>query len=193
MSGFARKLLNAKESSKKQRKMLKKLSKYEEITDRFEVELTEYLTLVSKKQLSPTLSVRVRSILNIGNDMERIGDIFFQISKTMERKIDDKIWFNQHQRDRLEQMFDLVDEAFAEMTKNLEAPHYDKVSKAKADEIESRINEHRNLMRRENSEAIEKEEDYNIKSAMIYNNLFSNLEKVGDHIINVSESIVGKI
>ena len=193
MSGFARKLLNAKESSKKQRKMLKKLSKYEEITDRFEVELTEYLTLVSKKQLSPTLSVRVRSILNIGNDMERIGDIFFQISKTMERKIDDKIWFNQHQRDRLEQMFDLVDEAFAEMTKNLEAPHYDKVSKAKADEIESRINEHRNLMRRENSEAIEKQEDYNIKSAMIYNNLFSNLEKVGDHIINVTESIVGEI
>ena len=57
MTGFARKLLDAKESPKKQRKMLKKLAKYEEITDRFEVELTEYLTLVSKKPLSPKLSI----------------------------------------------------------------------------------------------------------------------------------------
>lgn len=193
MPGFARKLLDAKESPKKQRKMLKKLAKYEEITDRFEVELTEYLTLVSKKPLSPTMSIRVRSILNIGNDMERIGDIFFQISKTLERKIDDQIWFNQQQRDRLNEMFDLIDEAFMIMTTNLDADHYDKVSKDKAMEIEERINNLRNVMRRENTEAMEKDEDYNIKSAMIYNNLFSSLEKVGDHIINVTESVVGEI
>jgi phosphate:Na+ symporter len=193
MPGFARKLLDAKESPKRQRKMLKKLAKYEEITDRFEVELTEYLTLVSKKPLSPKMSIRVRSILNIGNDMERIGDVFFQISKTLERKIDDQIWFNQHQRDRLNEMFDLIDEAFNIMMNNLDADHYDKVSKGKAMEMEGKINELRNVMRRENTEAMEKEEDYNIKSAMIYNNLFSSLEKVGDHIINVTESVVGEI
>ena len=61
--------------------------------------------------------------------MERIGDIFFQISKTIERKIEDKVWFNQQQRNRLSEMFDLIDEAFTIMINNLDADHYDKVSK----------------------------------------------------------------
>jgi len=111
----------------------------------------------------------------------------------LEGKIDDNIWFNQQQRDRLNEMFDLIDEAFIIMIANLDADHYDRVSKDKAMVIENKINEQRNVMRRENTEAMEKDEDYNIKSAMIYNNLFSNLEKVGDHIINVSESVVGEI
>jgi phosphate:Na+ symporter len=79
------------------------------------------------------------------------------------------------------------------MTNNLDADHYDKVSKDKAVAVEDRINKLRNVMRRENTEAMEKDEEYNIKSAMIYNNLFSSLEKVGDHIINVTESVVGEI
>ena len=85
MSRFAQKLLSATES-KKQQKQLKKLAKYEEITDRFEVELAEYLTKISKEEITSRLSVRIRSIINIGNDLERIGDIFFQMSKTIERK-----------------------------------------------------------------------------------------------------------
>ena len=193
MSKFAQKLMDAKEAPKKQRKHMKKLAKYEEITDRFEIELTEYLTKISKKALSPNMSVRVRSILNIGNDMERIGDIFYQISKTLEKKIEDKIWFDQHQRDRLIEMFTLVDEAFNVMNENLNAAHYHKVTKEKAMAIEEKINKQRNMMRRENAEAMETQEDYNINSAMTYNNLFSNLEKVGDHIINVTESVVGEI
>ena len=193
MSAFAQKLLGEKTSSKKQQKMLKKLGKYEEITDRFEVELTEYLTKLSRKPLTPKMSIRVRSILNIGNDMERIGDIFYQISKTAERKINDKLVCNEHQHQRLTEMFVLIDEAFSVMVANLGAAHYDDVSKEKAVELENKINEQRNLMRRENNESMEKDETYDINSAMIYNNLFSNLEKIGDHIINVTEAVVGEI
>ena len=47
-------------------------------------------------------------------------------------------------------------------------------------------------MRGENQSNLGKK-DYNINSAMIYNNIFSSLEKVGDHLINVSEAIVGEI
>jgi phosphate:Na+ symporter len=36
-------------------------------------------------------------------------------------------------------------------------------------------------------------EDYNMKSGMIYSDLFSSLEKVGDHVINVSEAVAGEI
>lgn len=194
MSKFAQELLlDPSKSDLNRRRLLKKIEKYEEITDRFEIELAEYLTNVSKKELTPKMSVRVRSILNIGNEMERIGDDFYQISKTIERKFEEKIWFTQHQRERLKEMFNLVDEAFLSMIQNLENPHYDSVHKEKSVLLEQKINAQRDIMRKENTIAMEIEEEYNINSAMIYNNIYSNLEKVGDHIINVTEAIVGEI
>ena len=48
-------------------------------------------------------------------------------------------------------------------------------------------------MRQENTADMESNEEYNINSAMFYNNLFSSLERIGDHAVNVTESIVGEI
>ena len=85
-------------------------------------------------------------------------------------------------------MFQLVDEAFGVMIANLSAPEYNKVDKTAAVELEKKINEQRNLMRKENLlHMSENRNGYNVNSAMVYNNLFSSLERVGDHIINVSE------
>ena len=191
MSSFTQKLMAATEP-KKRKKWMKKILKYEEITDRVEIELTEYMTKLSKDSMTKRTSIRLRSILNICNDMERIGDIFYEMSKTIEKKFEDNHWFTQHQRDRLNEMFHLVDEAFKEMVVNLSNPHYDQVNLDRANELEAMINKQRNLMREENITDINSE-DYNMNSAMTYNNLFSMLEKVGDHIINVSEAVSGQI
>ena len=192
MSGFTKKLLISTEQ-KKQNKFLKKLEKYEDITDKLEIEITEFLTKISREDVSKKLSVRIRSIMNVCNDLERMGDVFYQMSKAIERKNEDRIWFNQHQRDRLNEMFGLIDQAFKIMLTNLNAEHYDDVSKDAADQIEQKINNLRDIMRQENLNDMESGMDYNINSAMVYNNLFSSLEKIGDHIMNISESIVGEI
>jgi phosphate:Na+ symporter len=34
---------------------------------------------------------------------------------------------------------------------------------------------------------------YNVKSGLIYNDLFSSCEKIGDHVINVSEAMAGEM
>lgn len=194
MTKFTRQLLlNPTETEKSQRRLLRKLHKYEEITDNFEVELIDYLTITSKKELSPKMSIRVRSLMTIGNEMERIGDTFFQISKTVEQKLKDKTWFNQEQRTRLKEMLDLVDEAFGVMIENLNNPHYDQVNKTRALSIEHKINAQRDLMKKENLNSLKTGEDYNINSGMIYNNIFSNLEKVGDIVINITEAIRGEV
>lgn len=191
MNGFARNLINETDG-KKQRKLLKKLNKYENITDQMEIEITEYITKLSDQEITPRTSLRLRSVLNVCNDLERIGDIYFQVSKTIEQKNENKTYFTPEQRNNINDMMDKVDEAFHIMVINLNNPHYDQVSKEKAVDLEYDINKMRDKYRKENLTKVG-EADYNVKSAMVYNNIYSSLEKVGDHIINVTEAVVGEI
>jgi phosphate:Na+ symporter len=191
MSGFLHTILNSADA-KEQRQMLKKIKKYEEITDDMEIEITEYITKLADKEITPKTSMRLRSVLNIANDLERIGDIYYQMSITLEKKIEDKIYFLPEQREGLNKIIALVEEAFKEMANNLATPNYDDVVIDKAKNLEKKINDLRDELRDENNNKLG-DADYNVNSAMIYNNLFSSLERIGDHIINVNESIVGEI
>ncbi|MBI3134109.1 MAG: Na/Pi cotransporter family protein [Bacteroidetes bacterium] len=190
MSEFTKKLLSEQDKNEQQ-KLFDRIEKYEEITDRIELEIGNYLSKISEEDLSDTSSRHVRSMLSINNDLERIGDIFFQMSKSIERKGDERIWFTPEQRNNLLAMFVLVDEAFVVMNENLEG-EFLKGDLQKAIRCEEKINAKRNELRSAHLENIEKQE-YNVKSGMVYSDLFSSLEKIGDHIINVSEAVAGKM
>ncbi|MBR9832030.1 Na/Pi cotransporter family protein [bacterium] len=180
------------ETDKKEFKhLLARIKKYEEITDRIESEVSNYLAKVSEGELNSSASERIRSMLSIINDLERIGDVCYQMSKAIERKSDKKVWFTPEQRQNLKEMFDKVDQASDLMVKNLEQD-YDLVQLTKANEIEKEINKLRNKIRKEHLVNIETGE-YNFASGIIYNDLFSSVERLGDHIINVSEAVAGEV
>ncbi len=191
MSKFTRSLLYEK-SLKVKGEIHERIAKYEDITDRVEVEVANYLNKISEGELSAETSSRIRGMNSIVNDLERIGDIYFQISKAIERKNEEKIWFSPEERNNLKTMLDLVDEAFDIMIENLNS-HHDEVTLESASVAEERINTKRDELKKEYFENISNNQEYNIKGGMIYNDIFSSLEKVGDHIINVSEAIIGRI
>ena len=95
-----------------------------------------------------------------------------------------KAYFLPEQRDNLNSLSDKIDDAFVEMVSNLNTPSYDNVDKTKARALEHEINIFRNKLRNDHLSNLGKP-NYNVKSGMIYNNIFNALEKVGDHIINV--------
>ncbi len=187
MSGFVQELLNGEQNNKRG-KLFDKILKYEQTTDRIEVEVVNYLAKISEGRLSKDASNKVRSILSIVSDLERIGDIYYQMSRSIEKMDEENIKFTEMQMFNLKSSFILLDQALVIMHDNLKTP-YEKVEYTLAQGKELEINELRNKFRKEYFEDIEKG-DYNLKSGMIYNDIFNSCEKIGDHVINVTEAIL---
>ena len=110
------------------------------------------------------------------------------MSLTIDRKREERIWFNQEQRNQLKQLFDLVDQAFMVMSKNLTTVNMEEIDFKEVLAVEQLINTQRDEMRRISNESMHNE-GFNVYSTLIYNNLLSALERVGDHIHLVSRAI----
>jgi phosphate:Na+ symporter len=190
MLGMVRELLTVKDNKQREH-LMARLAKYEQITDRLEIEVGKYLTKTSTEVRNEEASSRIQGLLAITGDLERVGDIFFQMSKSMERKIDDRLWFSPEQRQQLMEMLDLLERAFTVMRRNMEVDQ-DQVALDEAVEAEQRINQKRDQLRRAHLKSMEMG-DYNVKSGLVYNDFFSSCEKVGDHVINVSEALAGEV
>lgn len=190
MLGFLKELLFEKDK-KEQKMKLERIEKYEQITDKIEVEVADYLMTVSQGELSDESSRTVRSMLDIVSEIEQIADVFFQMSLTYDRKIQTKAWFTLEQRRNLLEMFDLIDLSFENMILNLEQRYTD-IDLDKAQSLEEQTNKLRDRIRKEHLDNMGKG-DYNIDSGMIYNDLYSSLEQVGDHVFQINEAIAGKV
>ena len=187
MNVFVKTYVNSSDRKEKN-KMLRKIEKYEEITDRVEIEIADYLGKTAQMEMSSEASTRMRGMLNITTDLERIGDIFFQMSKTLEKKDSDKVYFTPEQRNGLNSMMKIVDRAFEVMNENLNS-EYGSISMDKAIAKEREIDQMRDHLREEHHRQLGT--GTNMENGMVFSNLFHSLEKVGDHIINVSEHVAG--
>ena len=190
MSEFTEVLISKKQH-KSRKKMMDKMKQYEEITDRMEVEIATFLSKIAQGNIREESSFQIRGLLSSINDMERIGDIFYQISLTIERQLESEQWFSAEQIKNLQNIYGLLDEALNIMRGNLNNDH-SQVSIDEALNKEREINAMRSELRREYLKKVEKGE-YNVKDAIHYIELISACEKVGDHVINVSEGIIGEI
>lgn len=188
MNGFALKLIHSTDA-KEQEKLLKKIQKFEDRTDDLELEIDNYLVKVSEGRLSTSASEEIRSILSITNDLERIADIILRMSKDFGRKIKHKLEFTAEQTKNIDEMFGLVNEALAEMQINLEA-NYSDVTMEKSQAKEDAINVLKKKLNKQHLKSIESN-DYDVRTGIIYRDVVFSCEKVGDHIINVTEGVVG--
>lgn len=191
MSGFVKSLLSETDSSEQQA-LHQRIKKYEKITDRLEIEIAEYCSQLSRKELSKGASEKIRCYLSIANDLERVGDIFYQMSNSLERKSASRIWFTPEQRSNLKIMFEQLDLALKCMVSNLAKEEIAQADADRAKALDKELDKMRNVLKKDYIEQIE-EGQYNFRSGSIYSDLFTAIEKVGDHVLSVSETLNGEI
>jgi phosphate:Na+ symporter len=90
-------------------------------------------------------------------------------------------------RDNINQIFDLLDKAFFEMIENL-SQDYNLADIQKARDIERKINELKENLKAEHLENVE-QGSYKYEAGVIYNDIFSQCERMGDFVYYVSETI----
>jgi phosphate:Na+ symporter len=169
-------------------KSFDRIQRYEEITDRLEVEISQFLSRVAEGNLSVSLSKRIRGLLSIISDLERIGDYYYQIALGIQRKNEARLFFSDQQQKNIKSFFKLVDESIEIMIANLNADD-ENVDIEAARKKEREINARRSELRREHLRNLEKG-NYDIMASVIYGDMFSILERIGDQVLDVSEALV---
>ena len=172
-------------------KVNEKLEKYEEITDKIEYEIASYLGEVSKGEISAASSRRIKAMYRAIGEMESIGDSGEAIGRILKRSHEHGTWFGEEMIEKLNKMLDLVDRAFGVMIENLKSPMVFIKDISNAEDAEKNINECRNALREEHIINCEKT-DYNYLTGVFYIDIVQELEKMGDFIINISQSKLDK-
>ena len=166
-----------------------KLIKYEEISDRIEYEIASYLNEVSSNEISQEAANEIKAMYKIIGEMESLGDSGEAIGRILKRKnVHGKV-FDKSILDRLNKMMDLVQKAYDVMIENLKQDNLRDISNA--ENCEYNINECRNHLREEHIVNIESN-SYNYLTGVYFMDVLSELEKIGDFLINVSQAVVGK-
>ena len=185
--GYIRAALN-EDNSENFEKLNDKLIKYEEITDRIEFEIASYLNEVSKGHLSDESKARIKSLYKIIGEMESLGDSGESIGRILKRRNAHGKIFEKTILDRLNRMCDLVQKGYDVMIDNLKNKEHADMSAAS--NCEYNINECRNHLREEHIVNIESD-SYNYLTGVYYMDILSELEKIGDFLINITQAVTG--
>ena len=187
--GYAREAINETDPDKFE-ELRKKLVKYEEISDRIEYEIATFLNAISAQEVSMATSYQIKSMCKINGELESLGDSGESISRILSRKNIHKKEFDAENIKHLNGMIDLVDEAYAVMIENLNAYYSGNLEEIRnAYDAEDRINVMRNNLREQAIEEVEGGDSTSYLTSVYYLDIVSELEKMGDFMINVSQDL----
>lgn len=189
MLGMARQLIHTDPKDDKYTEIYSRLEKYEEISDRMEIEIGSYLNKVAEGHLSPEGKMRVAGMLRVISEIESIADGCFNVAKTLQRKVQNHVEFAQPVMHEIDQMYDMVTDAMKNMLgllEDMETPESSKVVAAYNKERE--INNLRNKLRDGNIFNINNKE-YGYQEGIFFMDLIGEAEKLGDYMLNVVEGV----
>ncbi|MBD5267251.1 MAG: Na/Pi cotransporter family protein [Bacteroides sp.] len=189
MIDMAQELVHTPEKSEDFTKLYSRLEKYEEISDRMEIEIANYLNRCAEGRLSNQGKLHIASMLSIVSEIESIADCCFGCAKILIRKTETGVTFDDMIYRNVDTMFDYVKAAMNDMLILLnDVEKVRDVDIIRSYNKEREINNLRNQLRSNNVENINNRV-YEYQSGIYYMDIINDLEKMGDYIINVVDAI----
>ena len=182
-----RKAINAK-SDKEFEEARQRLVKYEEISDRIEYEIAQFLNALPEDSISEDTRTETKHMYKIIGELESLGDSGESISRILSRRNSRGKIFSDDQKAKIETMLVAVDKAYGIMIDNLRAKHFEPLGLRMATDCEIEINDLRNSIREEEIRKIETDGS-NYQSSVYYLDTVSEIERMGDFIINISQAL----
>ena len=187
MFKLVQKLADAKDEVKFW-KLFTRIEKYEEISDRMEIEIGSYLNRVAEGRLSNQSKERIRSILRDVTEIESIADSCHNMARHYKRKLEAKSEFTEEIEESIRLMWKELEKAFTKMQEVLEKQEVSDFDMTDSIKYENRINELRNMLKRKNIEDVNNNL-YDYQTGVFYTDLITECEHMGDYIINVVQSV----
>ena len=151
--------------------------------------ITDYLVLLSTSSLSKVESEEHGNLMDAVRDIERIGDHFENIIELVEYQQANKVKMTDTAMDDLDEMFTLtistVNYALQALDQN------DRTIAAKVVKKEEEIDKMERSLRKQHILRIN-EGNCSGQAGIVFVDIVSNLERVGDHAVNIAEYVLGE-
>lgn len=189
MIGMAQNIVHVKVNSEEFTKQFTRLEKYEEISDRMEIEIADYLNRCSEGRLSNEGKHRIAGMFRIVSEIESIADCCYGIGKVLIRKRESGARFTDEIYHNIDSMFIAVEAAMTNQLLLLrDQENTDEKDIITSYNCEREINNLRNQLRTANVQNIN-DHHYEYQAGTYYMDIIGSLEKIGDYIINVVDEI----
>jgi phosphate:Na+ symporter len=157
-------------------------------TDVLEHKINEYLAALVSTQLSTPMSKETLSLMSMINDLERIGDHGEKIALLLDKVSESGLEFTTDAAEELQHMARTTDENLRAMRSLILRRQRDPMPAAT--ERENQLNELRDRYRQSHLQRMV-EGRCDALSGVIFSDLLTSFEKMGDHSYNVIEATAG--
>lgn len=166
---------------------LDKITRREEAVDSLRSAITDYLVQLMQQELSQEESKKIPPLIHAINDVERIGDHAENLRDLAAQKAESRLNFTESANAEIQRMYDDINKMLDCAVKAL-AQNDINEAKVVMDE-ECQINLMRDRLRNNHTKRLE-EGKCTVISGVVFLDIISNLEKIGDHLNNVAQAVV---
>jgi phosphate:Na+ symporter len=161
----------------------------EDATDQFQTEITQYvLKATAGKSLTPKLSQQRYIILQVIGDIERVADHANNLVELTDYAMEHKVKFSDEALGDLTYIIQRVQEILKTSLEALET--VDSALAKKVIEMDDIIDDLERELRKKHIQRLN-EGTCSGNNGAVYLDIISNLERIGDHSVNIAEYVLG--
>ena len=160
----------------------------EELLDKMEVTITNYLLQISDQELNEGESRQVSELLKFISEYERIGDYSINILQCAQRIHEEEITLSKSAWNELDQLQKCADKALSIAGDAFASE--DAALAAQVEPLEETVDEMCDALRERHIGRL-KQGDCSIEGGVVFLDVLTNTERISDHCSNIAARIVG--